>query len=266
MITSLASLEELKEFRSNSDLQVYTLGQFKITKQHQDISTKAWGRDKAIQLFQYLLANTQAKHIHKEKIIDRLWEDQDMEDGNRDFKIALHGVNKALEPDRKSRTEPIYLQRQGVSYSLNQSRIWIDSIALQQSISLAHGETDPKCKLELYYYANSLYQGIFLPNRIYEDWSSMTRENLQVLFLNATIDLAELCLSQDPLETIRLTQQALEIDPSWEDAYALGIKAYIQKGNRPMAIKTYNKCKTILWEEFELEPLPETSQLISSIG
>ncbi len=266
MITSCSSLSEIQNFKSKSDLQVYTLGQFKVTRQAEEISPKAWGRDKAIQLFQYLLANSNAKHIHKEKIIDRLWEDQDMDDGNRDFKIALHGINKALEPERKSRSEPTYLMRQGISYSLNQNRIWIDSVALQHTISLAHNESDPDRRIELFYYANSIYQGIFLPNRIYEDWSSMYRENLQVLFLNATIDLAEISVRHDATETIRLTQQALEIDPSWEDAYALAIKAYISKGNRPMAIKTYKKCKDVLWKEFELEPLPETSKLITDIS
>ena len=78
--------------------------------------------------------------------------------------------------------------------------------------------------------------------------------------------LAELQLSINAMETIRLSQNALNIDPSWEDLYRLQMTAYIQNGNRPQAIKTYQKCKTVLEEDYGLEPLPETSKLLLTIS
>jgi DNA-binding SARP family transcriptional activator len=41
--------------------------------------------------------------------------------------------------------------------------------------------------------------------------------------------------------------------------------AYIAKGNRPQAIKTYMKCEVILEEEYGISPLPETKKLLKEI-
>ena len=54
--------------------------------------------------------------------MDDLWEDW----SDRDFKVALHGIHKALEPQRPSRTVPQYIIRQGVSYRLHLEKVWID--------------------------------------------------------------------------------------------------------------------------------------------
>ena len=118
---------------------------------------------------------------------------------------------------------------------------------------------------EAYREAIDLHHGIYLPNRLYEDWSSEERERLQVLTLGAIITLAELELTQNPMESVRLASQAIQIDAAWEDAYRVQMQAYLNKGNRPMAIKTYRNCVKVLEEEFGIEPLPETQRLFREI-
>ena len=75
----------------------------------------------------------------------------------------------------------------------------------------------------------------------------------------------EILLKENPTESIRLAQNAIAIDPTWEDAYSLQMQAYIAKGNRPQAIKTYQKCVDVLDEEFGIDPLPETRKLLKEI-
>jgi DNA-binding SARP family transcriptional activator len=106
---------------------------------------------------------------------------------------------------------------------------------------------------------------MFLPNRVFEDWSSQEREKIQILILGAYITLAEMLVEENPTESIRLTQNALGIDATWEDAYRIQMRAYIIKGNRPQAIKTYMKCEVILEEEYGISPLPETKKLLRQI-
>ena len=72
-------------------------------------------------------------------------------------------------------------------------------------------------------------------------------------------------LEENPLESIRLSQKALSIDPTWEDAYRLQMLGYLAKGNRPQAIKAYQNCVNVLDEEFGIDPLPETKKLIREI-
>ena len=248
-------------------IQVQTLGNFQVHRDGVLISSKDWGRDKTIQLFQFMVTARHRRALHKEQIVDRLWEDIDAKGAAQNFKVALHGINKVLEPNRKSRTEAKYILRQGLSYQLNFDEIWIDADALDQFIALGNQAltTKPELAKTIYREALILHHGVYLPERLYEDWSSEERERLQVLTLGAFVTLGELLLEENPIESIRLAQEALLIDHAWEDAYRVQMQAYLNKGNRPMVIKTYQKCKSVLDEEFGIEPLPETQKLLEKI-
>lgn len=256
-------LTELITFQDTAEIRMQTLGNFKVWRNGEVIDAKEWGRDKTLQLLQYLISNRQRHAQHKEKIMDNLWDDWN----DRDFKVALHGINKALEPARPSRAEPKFILRQGVTYQLNLDKIWIDAEALEKYIIIGNEYFGSQNKVakESYKRAIKLYQGVYLPNRIYEDWSSEEREKTQMLVLGAYITLAEIMLAENPLESIRLAQSALAIDATWEDAYRIQMQAYIAKGNRPQAIKTYMKCEAVLEEEYGISPLPETKKLLQEI-
>lgn len=126
--------------------------------------------------------------------MDNLWEDWN----DRDFKVALHGINKVLEPNRPSRTEPEYILRQGVSYQIDIEKVWIDVEALEQYIIIGNNliSKDITTAKEAYQNAIQLYKGTFLPNRIYKDWTSEEREKTQLLVLGAYITLAEILLEK----------------------------------------------------------------------
>ena len=256
-------LQELSNFYDKAEIRIQTLGQFNVWRNGEKVNSKQWGRDKTVQLLQYFISNRQRHALHKEKIMDHLWDEGD----DRDFKVALHGVNKVLEPNRLPRTEPKYLVRQGLSYQLDIDRVWVDVEALEKFVVIGNEfyGSDNKIAKQAYKKAIDLYKGIYLPNRIYEDWSSEEREKIQVLILGAYITLAEIILKENPIESIRLAQNALAIDPTWEDAYRIQMHAYLAKGNRPQAIKAYQKCVDILDEEYGIDPLPETKQLLKEI-
>ncbi len=251
------------DFQLEAPIRFQTLGQFVLWREGEKVSSKDWGRDKTVQLIQYLISYRQKHALHKEHIMDHLWEEGD----DRDFKVALHGVNKVLEPKRPSRTEAIYVQRQGVTYQLNLEQVWIDVEALEKYVILGNkalGEF-PEIAQEAYQKAIELYKGAYLPNRIFEDWSSEEREKIQVLIIGALVNLAELLVETNPMESVRLAQQAISIDKTWEDAYRIQMSAYIVKGNRPQALKTYQKCADILDEEYGIDPLPATKTLLKEI-
>jgi DNA-binding SARP family transcriptional activator len=260
-------LAALDRKREETAIQIFTLGTFRVCREKEWLVDKDFGRDRSIQLFQYLVTARQRRALHKEQIIDRLWEDIDPDSADQTFKVALHGINKALEPDRPRRTEPKYILRQGITYQLNTEEVWIDAAALENYIALANQliQEDQPLAIQAYRTAIELHHGIYLPERLYEDWTSAERERLQVLILGAIITLAELLLPTIPMESVRLAQQALLIDPAWEDAYRIEMQAYLAKGNRPQAIKTYRQCEEVLMEEFGVRPLPETRKLLKEI-
>lgn len=263
MPTLQEELQILIQCKKDTLVHIATLGNFLVTVNGKKIEAKSWGRDKTIQLFQYFVSNRQRNALHKEKIMDDLWEDWN----DRDFKVALHGIHKVLEPNRPSRTEPKYIIRQGVSYQINQELVWIDAEAVEQFVTIGNKAflEEKETAIDAYLEAIALYKGTYLPNRIYEDWTSEEREKLQLLILGAYINLAELFLQENPMESIRLAQKALQIDITWEEAYRIQMRGYMNRGNRPQAIKTFLKCEAVLQEEYGIAPLPETKELLQKI-
>lgn len=261
------ALDEILNKRPQASLVIETFGSFKVWVEGRLVMPKDFGRSISIDLLQFLVTSRKRKGLHKEQIIDRLWEIDDPDIGNRDFKIALYGINKALEPDRKSRVASKYINSDNNIVSLIPDHLWIDTDYLEDCISLGNAALADDKDLAIQCYKSALlcYNGAYLPSAIYSDWSSSERERLRVSALGATVTLAELLLEVNPLESIRLSQQALLIDSTWEEAYRIQIAALIQQGNRPQAIKTYQTCCEMLDKEFGLRPLPNTRRLIESI-
>ena len=250
--------------KESAKVTVQTLGDFVVFVGGKKLNSKDWGRDKSIQLFQFFLLARNRKALLKDTIVDKLWED-DLDD--QGFKVALHGINKALEPDRKSHSETNYLQRNGHTYQLNSEDIFVDSFAFEALVNIGneHINANPKISIQAFRKALELHKGTFLPDRIYEDWSADERERLQLMYLGTSMELAELLLNENPFESIQLCQQALLIDVACEDAYRIQMQAYLKKGNRPMAIKTYQVCEKVLQDEFGIKPLPETRKVHEAI-
>ncbi|MEZ4984930.1 MAG: bacterial transcriptional activator domain-containing protein [Saprospiraceae bacterium] len=267
----MVSLQEqftaLADRRASAAIHLQTLGDFRLWRHGQEVNNKEWGRDKTLQLFEYFITTRHRKGQHKEQILDRLWPDLDGKAGEQHFKVALHGIHKVLEPERESRQYPRYISRIGVVYQLAPDSLWIDADALEQYIAIGNqaAADDTALAIAAYRQAIDLYKGVFLPDRVYEDWSSEERERLQVLVMGSLISLGELLVHDNPMECVRYCQQALQIDHTWEDAYRLQMEAYFQKGNRPMAMKTYQQCVHVLEEEYGIPPLPQTKRLMERI-
>jgi DNA-binding SARP family transcriptional activator len=264
MDQNLAKIAEILAKKQSAIVKVEALGAFVVEVEGRKLNSKDWGRDKSIQLFQFLILNRSRKSLLKEQIVDQLWED-DMDD--QGFKVALHGINKALEPKRISHTDTKFVQRNGHSYQLVLANIFIDSHAFEALVTIANQQISENKVIAKVAFrkAIELHKGAFLPERIYEDWTSDERERLTLLYLGATVSLAELIIDENPAESIQLCQEALLADITCEDAYRVQMQAYLKKGNRPMAIKTYQVCEKVLQDEFAIKPLPETRQVYQSI-
>lgn len=256
------------------ELRIHTLGGFRAWLGEGEIPPSAWVREKALHLIQ-LLVTKRKKRLHKEQIIQLLWPELEPETGDRDFRVALNALQRTIEPDRPPRAPSKFIIRSELTYQLNREVIWIDIDEFEshiiagnqvyQEMVLGSGTGANSEAIAQYAAAIALYEGDYLPERRYEDWTAGERERLRTLALGGMTQLAEMLVGTNPLESLRLTQRALALDPVWESAYRIEMQAYLVTGNRPMAIRTYQNCVRAIEDEFGLEPLPETRALYEKI-
>ncbi|HSH01577.1 MAG TPA: BTAD domain-containing putative transcriptional regulator [Anaerolineae bacterium] len=249
-------------------LTITTLGRFIIHQNNTPLPDTIWTRGKALTLFQYLLTH-HGRMLPKERIVTDLWPALNANQAERDFKVALNAIGAALDPNRPARTLARYLSRQGSSYGLNPDEtITTDAHQFEQTALQASqlAEDDPTTAITLYRQALQPYHGPYLPDTLYEDWSTPRRETLETLFMTSATHLANLLLTtQAHVEAIHWCQQVLALDNCWEEAYRLMMRSYIAQNNRPAAIRLYQKCKQTLSDELNLPPMPATQKLYQQI-
>lgn len=238
-------------------LRVFTLGRFEVWRGNELLEPKAWRRDNARHLFQLLLTE-RGRWMHREEIMERLWAERTPAAALQDFKVALNALMNALEPNRPAAAPSAFVERDGTAYRLRPTAdLYCDADVFE--VQVTEGNLIGGL---------SLYEGDYLPDALYDEWTMPRRDQLRTLFLRAMSRHIEQRLKRLPLSPA-LLQQCLadcerlwSTDPTWEPAYQLAIRAYRAAGQEAMARKTYQRCADVLREQLGVEPSGETAQLV----
>src|SRR5262245_22300269 len=160
----LASLADLRV----PPLTIYTLGRFAVYRNNELIADAAWKRRKAKSLFKLLLLAPQGQLL-KDRILEWLWPDQHPERAANNLHRTLFILRRVLEPDLHNAADSHYVFFRDGKLSLNLEVIaWVDLLEFERLVQLGQQESNPLLHYEA---ARGLYQGDFLPEDLYEDWT-----------------------------------------------------------------------------------------------
>ena len=247
-------------------LRIQMLGKFSVWLGDKQLNDKDWQREKAKQLFQLLVAR-RFELLPKKFLQDTLWPMHTDEQQNRDFKVALNALNRALEPNRQEKAPTFFIQRHGSSYGLNLvSGYELDIELFEQQIKL--GLKEKKEDIAYYLLGSSLelYSGEFLPEQFNEPWTIEERERLQLLYLRGAEKIAKIELQRKNFpQAISWGERIITLDPTWEEAYRIMLIACKESGDRSLALKLFQKCKQVLHEELGVEPMPQILEIYQSL-
>ncbi len=251
-------------YHPGATLRIQMLGRFRAWRGGEEIGT--WSREKARQLLQ-LLITERWRWLQRDQIIELLWPEAGFSTAEGQFKVALNALTTALEPQRPPHAPSFYIKRNGTAYRFAPpaEAVQIDVEHFEALLDQAEAALPLAERIALYRRALVLYGGDYLPENLYQDWVAETRERLQRRYLNAASNLAELLLESDSQEAIRWCEAVLAVDPCWEEAYRLLMRAYLQQGNRPQALRIYERCTRQLDAVLGIRPLPTTIALYKSI-
>jgi DNA-binding SARP family transcriptional activator len=66
-------------------------------------------------------------------------------------------------------------------------------------------------------------------------------------------------------EVVLWCQRVIAVDPCWEEACRLLMRGHMADGNRPQALRVYNRCRAVLAQELGLEPMIEPHRIHDQI-
>ncbi len=252
-------------------LHVQTLGAFRVWRGAAEVAPRDWQRDKARQLFQ-LFVTERGRWLNRDEVVERLWPSLGPEAAVRDFKVALNALNRAVEPGHAPDEPFAFVAREGAAYRLRpDADLWLDLADFERRCEAGLrgplGGPEAEATLEHLRAGLRLYQGDYLPDALYEDWATETRERMLTLYLRAADRLATALLERGQHEeALDVCGAILARDACWERAYRIEMQACALLGNRPQALKSYQRCRTVLAAQLDVPPSPETVSLAAALG
>lgn len=254
MTWSLAPPQEQTMSSTLPRLQVFCLGTLSILLDGVAISSKAFKRKKARELFALLLAAPET-YFHREELAMKLWPKADQKASLRDFRVALHALSDALEPERPKNSTAFCIDRQEERYCLLLDRVELDTTRFEE---LAGSAKD----VEGWERALKLYRGPFCEEYPYTDSLAPVREKYARLSLDLAEKLAEAYLNEgQEAKAVELSQKMLHRDATWEPAYRLLMRGQAALGHDHLLPRTFTLCLETLEEELGVEPSEETFAL-----
>jgi DNA-binding SARP family transcriptional activator len=246
-------------------LIIYCLGTFEVYRSDDELIDNGSSR-KALLIFKYLLLN-RGRPVRKEVLMDLLWPDSDEQSQRNNLNVAIYSLRQTLR-DGDAEFSSILFQND--CYCLNpELEIWTDfevflnryhaAQRLEQQQGLA-------AAIQEYEIAETLYQGKFLPDDLYEEWLEPQRQLLQTAYLNLLSCLSRFYFEQgDYAACINVLNKILNTDLCFEEAHYRMMRCYSRQGQPYLALRQYDRCAKILSAELDTTPTPETTALYEKI-
>lgn len=250
-------------------IRIFMFKRFRIVIDRKQITSTDWRSKRALTLLKYLLTYRGCK-VHKEALFELLWPDERAEVANKRLHTAVSAVRRMLRPEGSGSQPSPFVQQSDGSYWFNtDADHWIDVDDFERLAETGKSlvKSHPQRALEKYKQALKLYEGEFLPEALYEDWSTQTREHLREIFLDVSLRTAQLLLDEknDPAGAIRTARAALAVDPYREELHQALLTSLIDAGRYTEATNHYRTLTRMLHDEFGLDPSPETQVLMQQL-
>ena len=253
------------ELDDRPPLRIAALGGFSVRRGDEIVPVSAFGRERARALLGVLVCA--GGPVHRERLLDWLWPDLDMERGLRALHVTLHGLRRALEPElrRGSATRSV-IRSEGEGYRLALTEV--DSIDVAEFLALAEpvpGET-PRQAITRLTAAERAHTGTLYPEWPYADWAVERRRDVEQANATVLAGLADhfLALGQHREGVLRY-ERLVAIEPEREAFHRSLMLTYASAGEKGLALRQYHACRAVLRRELGVEASAETRAIYQLI-
>jgi DNA-binding SARP family transcriptional activator len=253
-----------REEHAPPSLIIYCLGPLRVYQDDKLITNWVSGKGKAI--FRYMIAN-RGQSLSKDILMDLFWRDAEPEAARNNLNVAIYGLRQTFKGMRPDFSHILFRDDY---YLLNpEMRIWIDVEELVRRYEAGQRlERQGKraAAVQEYEAAESLYQGDFFEEDLYEDWPIIWRESLKDSYLIILDRLSRYYLEEKRYAMcIQLCQKILAKDDCREDAHRWLMRCYSRQGRHNLALRQYDLCVKTLARVLEASPMEETVALYQQI-
>jgi DNA-binding SARP family transcriptional activator len=216
-------------------------------------------------LLAYLLINREQRHS-RDVLAEVFWQ-HDAERARKCLRTTLWRLRSELEGEADGGAYLLVSPQGEIAFN-TASDHWLDVAAFEEGVARGLARLGPEmaaadaAALEA---ACACYRGDLLQS-VYDDWAIRERERLRLLYLRALTGL--LCYYRrvgDYEQGLACGERILAMDPLREKVHREMMRLHARQGQRVLAVRQYEWCRTVLEEELGIGPMPETEAVFQQI-
>jgi DNA-binding SARP family transcriptional activator len=254
---------------SGARLKIKLFGRFEVFREGVLLTPQVWPQRQTQSLLK-LLVSERGRVFTQDQLIEAIFPHLDVDKAKQSLRARLSELRRLLEPRLKSGRESQFIQsvEEGYFFSKDAS-CWVDTEEFLKIFELAQiSEKDELWSEALHHYQNALthYEGDFLSEDVYEDWTMPLRQKWQELHLTVLAHTADAHahLGQYQL-AIERCRELIGRAPDRENVYRQQMLYHFLVGERSLAIQIYRDCAQTLRDRLNVEPSAETRKLYQEI-
>ncbi len=250
-------------------LYIQALGQFSIHLGDRLLNKKSFEGAKPVMLLKAMVLHG-AQEIPKEVLIDDLWPNATAKAGEKNFKINLHRLRKAIEPSPRKEFGYSYIIQKAGLVSFDPQLVQLDTDTFDLAVSKGSAfQKNNQFNQAIHQYekACGIYKGNYFSEEPYLDWISQRRDQYRTKYMELLVKKAMLHEELDQIENaVNTWYLGLNTDPCFEIAYQNLMILFADTGQKKRAVDVFDNCKQILKNDLGTEPDPQTLDIFQQIS
>lgn len=210
-----------------------------------------------------VLAVLAARHDRmqsKDALADAVWGDDLPGNHVAALEHYVSVIRRRLQP--AGTTANWFIVTRSGGYLFDTARAELDLADLRRSIraldALAPGGPE---RLAVHQRILDLARELPFAEDPYADWAESARNEVQVAAVSARLELAAAYLPADAARSLRLAQEAIELNPFLEPGYRAAMAAAVAMDRPDDALRLFERCRKVLHEELRVPPSADLVRL-----
>lgn len=258
-VTAQAPVESPRRGSRFPLYEIRVFGGLEISVAGRPVDLERWRKNKARALFLSVVLE-QGRDVSRDLIMERLWPRLDARAATNNYYVTWNGVKRLLSEcvAAARETVPMPIANSGQRCSLRRDLVKLDLDAFDAACvagRTARATGDSAGALDAYTKLKSIYRGDLLPGDTGIEWLVPYREYYRGQFVDAMGLAARTAIdAKRPGEAHPFITRGLSCDRFAEALYELSVEASIEAGHRDEGIRAYLRCRSVLAEEYGLDP------------
>jgi two-component SAPR family response regulator len=251
-------------------LRVFSLGSLRVYRDENLLFDESWRNKPAKTIFKLLFTH-RGQRYPKDVLAEELWPETDPDVAANRLRVAVHELRKMLgDQGRRNEAHQNIGQQEGAYFFDVNAPHWSDVDAFEQLVARGRelsGENRDEDALQTYQAAEVLYQGDYLRDDPFFEWTISSRERLREEHLSMLSDVARIYAQRGEMDqAAHFCRKILRIEPWREEVYRRLMEYLVEAGRPNEALRVFEECRRALHAEVEASPSPETVQLRDRIA